>query len=463
MTKRCITRMAILAATAVTTLACSDDPTSTISSMLGARQGGVGPGGICRGEGGTPLPTAPRSARVDLVTPSFSNPTDVTNPLFPVSRQERVLLFGAVDGEPLRIEVTLLAGTRVIAVKRRQQVETLVSQFVAFVGGRLHEVAIDHYAQADDGAVWYFGEDVFNYADGAIVDTEGTWLAGSDGPAAMIMPADAKVGDVWRPENICGLVFEEVTAKSTGVTVNGPRGPVQGALVVEELHMDGTLEAKTFARGYGEFTSGAGDNLEALALAVPTDALSGPTPAALEALATGAAGIFDAAQSGDWNAASAAVGTMTFAWNAFQAGDVPSMLKAQMSGALDALVAAVSARNPAPARQAAVNVARASLDLQLRHRPRAEIDLALLDLWARQILIDVAAHDRRAVLGDIATLKWIRDRIADDLASADLRRLDAQLGGLPAAVTAQDLVAAAHAAARLRYTLARTQVTGRRI
>ena len=47
-----------------------------------------------------------------------------------------------------------------------QMVETLVSQYVAYLGGRIHEVAYDLYAQADDGSVWYFGEDVFNFADG---------------------------------------------------------------------------------------------------------------------------------------------------------------------------------------------------------------------------------------------------------------------------------------------------------
>jgi hypothetical protein len=37
-------------------------------------------------------------------------------------------------------------------------VDTLVSQYAAFLGGRIHEVASDSYAQADDGSVWYFGE-----------------------------------------------------------------------------------------------------------------------------------------------------------------------------------------------------------------------------------------------------------------------------------------------------------------
>ena len=171
--------------------------------------------------------------------PTFSDPTVVTNPLFPVSSQESVLLLGQVDGEPFRTEVTLLPDTRIIEWQG-QMVETLVSQYVAYLDGRIHEVAYDLYAQADDGSVWYFGEDVFNFADGVIVDTHGTWIAGKDGPAAMIMPADPKVGDVYRPENIPGLVFEEVTVKAVDQTLDGPLGPVEGGMLVEELHMVGT-------------------------------------------------------------------------------------------------------------------------------------------------------------------------------------------------------------------------------
>ena len=48
---------------------------------------------------------------------------------------------------------------------------TLVSQYVAYLGGRIQEVALDFYAQADDGSVWYFGEDVYNYEKGAVADT----------------------------------------------------------------------------------------------------------------------------------------------------------------------------------------------------------------------------------------------------------------------------------------------------
>ena len=57
----------------------------------------------------------------------------------------------------------------------------LVSQYLAYLDGRIEEVALDLYAQADDGSAWYLGEDVFNYEDGAIADTEGSGLPASTG------------------------------------------------------------------------------------------------------------------------------------------------------------------------------------------------------------------------------------------------------------------------------------------
>ncbi|MGI0015182.1 MAG: hypothetical protein ACREBU_17345, partial [Nitrososphaera sp.] len=164
---------------------------------------------------------APASQRVDLVKPTFSNPINITNPLFPVSKVSQTLLLGHVDGKPLHVLYTLLPGTKAIAWKG-QQVETLIVQYLAHLDGRIVEAAIDWYAQADDGAVWYFGEDVFNYEGGVVVDTDGTWLANRDGPIAMIMPASPKVGDVYRVENIPDLVFEEITVKATAQTVDGP-------------------------------------------------------------------------------------------------------------------------------------------------------------------------------------------------------------------------------------------------
>jgi hypothetical protein len=248
------------------------------------------------------LPLAPESRRIDRAAPVFSRPTEITNPLLPVAQVTQALQLGTVDGKPFRAEVTLLPGTKTITWDGRQ-VPNRIHQYVAYAGGRILEVALDWYAQADDGSVWYFGEDVFNYEDGVVADTHGTWLAGRDGPPGMIMPANPAGGQVYRPENIPGLVFEEVTVKSTGQRVPGPGGMVDGALVISELHMDGATEEKTFAPGYGEFSTGGGGDLEAVALAVPTDAVGGAPPAELDVLTAGARSNFDAAGAGRWAAA----------------------------------------------------------------------------------------------------------------------------------------------------------------
>jgi hypothetical protein len=395
------------------------------------------------------LPTAPESQRVDLAAPTFSHPTQVTNPLFPIGELQRVILLGTVDGLPFRTETTLLPETKTIEWNG-QTVETLASQYAAFLDGRIHEVALDWYAQADDGSVWYFGEDVYNYENGVVADTGGTWQAGRDGPAAMIMPGSPQVGNVFRPENAPGVVFEEVTVRTVDQTVHGPRGPVGGAIVVQELHMDGSTEGKIFAPGYGEFLSGAGGDLEAAALAVPIDALGEPMPANLESLSSATRQIMEAARSEDWSIASSNLETALAAWDSYRTGKLPRALEAQMTSALVKLVAAVDARQPSEAAQAAIGSARAVLDFEVRHRPVAEVDLAHFDLWAAQVILDAGAGDPASVAGDVASLEWIRDRFTHTLRDADAEGIDTLLGDLRSAADNEDLTAAAEAAVQIQ-------------
>jgi hypothetical protein len=398
------------------------------------------------------LQVAPQADRVDLKMPTFSNPTNITNPLFPVSQQASVLMLGQVDGLPFRTEVTLLAETRIVEWEG-QRVEVAVSQYSAYLDGKITEVALDLYAQADDGSVWYFGEDVFDFRDGAIVVTEGTWLAGRDGPAAMIMPGNPQVGDVYRPENAPGFVFEEVTVAAVGMSLDGPLGPIEGGMTADELHADGSHEEKIFAPGYGEFLTGGGGNVEALALAVPTDALSEPVPAELATLSGGALAVIDAAASQDWNAASASATEMTAAWETYRAGDVPGPIEPLMTDALQAFGDAVAAQEAPQARQAAIEVARLAFDLQLRHRTVVEVDLARLDLWAAQLILDAEADDQAAFNADAFAMDYIRDRVVHALASSDRVAIHIELGEIQAAVMDGDMSAGAEAAGRLRDLL----------
>jgi hypothetical protein len=376
---------------------------------------------------------APESDRVDLAAPTFSHPTRVTNPLFPISRLRSAVLNGRVEGKAFHTETTLLPDTRVIEWAPGRPVKTLVSQYAAFLDGRINEVALDYYAQADDGSVWYFGEDVFNYNEaGLVTDNSDSWLAGKEGPPAMIMPGHPKVGDVYRTENIPGLVFEEVTVKATGRTMAGPSGPVEGAIVGRELHSDGSYSDKVFAPGYGEFFTREGKEIEAMAVASTTDALGDPVPAELETLARGAP-----------------PPELARAWRRYRrSGEVPPRLAAPMRDALRA----AGSRDPRRARAGAIDVTHAALDLELRYRPRQEIDVARFRLWARRLELDAAARDLGAVRGDLAALEWIRDRIARGLDPVTVTRIDARLLALRSDVDDRSLRSARADSARLQAT-----------
>jgi hypothetical protein len=209
-----------------------------------------------------------------------------------------------------------------------------------------------------------------------------------------------------------------VTVKAVGRTVQGPQGPVEGAIVGAELHQDGSREDKTFAPGYGEFFTGAGGDVEALALAVPIDKLPGPVPAELETLASG----------------SSTMATKKQAWRNFHTREVPPRLKGVMDDAL--------------ARQSAFDVAQTALDLQLRYRAPAEIDRERFDLWVRRLIVDAKAKNGTGVLGDLVVLEWIRDRIAHTLDPVDRTRINSQLVRLRTNVNDEDFPAAAAVAAQ---------------
>jgi hypothetical protein len=396
------------------------------------------------------LQVAPAEDRLDTSMPTFSEPTNITNPFFPVSSQRSVLMLGHVDGEPFRSEVTLLPYTRIIEWEG-QRIETLVSQYNAFLDGRIEEIAYDYYAQADDGSVWYLGEDVFDFRGGTIVVTEGTWLAGRDGPAAMIMPADPRNRDTYRPENAPPLVFEEVTVTDTGQPLSGPLGPIQDGLFVRELHLDGATEDKIFAPGYGEFRTSDGKDLEALALAVPSDAAEEAVPPDLLDLTEGALAVLDGARSERWRSIDRRLEQSAAAWDRYRAvADVPRLIEPVLTDALDRLMKAVDARNGDAAASAAIEVARSAFDVQLRYRPTEEVELARMDLWAAQLILDAARKDPQGVGADAYALDYLRDRLLAALEPTALGDLTEELAKIQVAVLDEELQTAAKAAERVR-------------
>ena len=397
------------------------------------------------------LPVAADSQRVDLSVPTFSHPTPITNPLHPTTRVEQAIYGGHVDGKPFRTEVSLLPGTRPISWAGTT-VDTAITQYVAYLDGRIHEVALDWYAQADDGSVWYFGEDVFNYEDGRVAGTEGTWIAGGETPAAMIMPAKPAVGNVYRPENAPGVVFEEVRVEKVDQDVAGPNGNISGAIEVSELHMDGKREGKIFAPGYGEFSTGSeAEDLEAVSLASPTDRRQGPAPAEFAALSGAVDSVYQATAAEDADGLKEAAPALARAWEAVLPKGIPPRMESQMKVDIDALNSAAGGEDWEAAQSAGLRIAQNELDLRLLYQPVIDVDLARLKLWTRQLPVDVAAEDAGLVLANVAALDRVWERTRHGVEPT--APVDAGLQELRNAADAEDLPAVDRAATSLNQAI----------
>lgn len=421
-----------------------------IVALMAAACGGGSSADSSSTDSAAALSTAPDSARIDLEEPSFSDPTAITNPLFPITGVTQEVQIGHDADGPLRQEVTLLPDTKMIDWNG-QQIEAVTSQFMAYSDRRILEVAIDYFAQADDGSVWYFGEDVTTYKDGVVENHDGSWLAGKDGPPGMLIPADPQVGDVYRPENIPGLVFEEVVVKSIDETVDGPQGPVTGCLLVEEHPMDGAIEDKTFAPGYGEFHAFVESENEdvTVSVAVPTDTLTGGVPAELDTISSTANALLT--PIADWSATAASVAVISSAWDGYRTAATP-LTANQVDQALQDLQAGVAAQDEAVTHLAAVDLAFVATDLMLRYNQPAAMDLDRMDVLAQRVLLDATESDTGLVSGDLAALQAVWSRVMQTV--TDASSVESALQALADAVDASDQTAAGSAADQLRTALA---------
>jgi hypothetical protein len=183
--------------------------------------------------------------------PVFSNPTNITNPILPLSSLTQDILEGTEEGEKVRVERTRKEGTKTFTINGKT-VAALIVEDREFVDGEIHEVAQDYFAQADDGTVYYLGEDVDDYENGQIVGHGGAWLYGvHTNKLGVVMPANPKVGSRFTPENVPEITREDARVVAVGETVTVPAGTFAGCLKVREIHDNDEIEFKYFAPGVG--------------------------------------------------------------------------------------------------------------------------------------------------------------------------------------------------------------------
>jgi hypothetical protein len=182
----------------------------------------------------------------------FSHPRDITNPYLPLATLKQDIIEGSEGGKKTRVERTALPKKHRTFTVGGEEVETLVVEDRAYEDGKLAEVALDYFAQDDNGTVYYFGEDVDEYQDGKVISHEGSWLLGKDTPVpGIILPAHPKVGDKFKSEDVSKEITEADEVISVSETVTVPAGTYKNCVKTKESLGDGTIEYKYYAPGVG--------------------------------------------------------------------------------------------------------------------------------------------------------------------------------------------------------------------
>ena len=381
-------------------------------------------------------------------TQEFSRPTIVDNPYFGVTGVDHRLYFGRDEGEPLRIEVSLTGGTKRISWEGGRT-DTVVSQFLETSDGELLEIAADWFAQDDAGNVWYFGEKVWNYEEGRVADTEGSWTAGVDGPPGMIMPGNPSLGQRFNPENIPGKVFETVDVQASDATYRLPTGRrLTNVLRLHETLDDGTEEFKLYAPEYGNVSVRVpGVERVDIVYALPNDAIDKPLPRPLHLLLEKLREI-GASGRGDSSPIRSALERFATRGDA-----VPPILVSLAREQLRALEDELVRSKEEAIRLAALDMEQTALDIVRLYESKQPVDLQVLDLQARRIEAATGAGDRAAADTAAAIARGVSERSAAILppgvsraaAATDAAAEDGTLGDI------------ARAASRLREAIRGTR------
>ena len=194
---------------------------------------------------------AERAKKV-LAGVKFSHPTQITNPFLPLSELKLDIIEGTEGGKKTRVERSAKPDLHKTFKIGNQTVEAFVMEDRAFENGQVSEVALDYFAQDDNGTVYYLGEAVDEYKDGKIINHDGSWLLGKDTMVpGVLLPANLKVGDKFRSEDVSAEIGEIDEVVSINETVVVPAGTFKNCIKVKESLADGTTEYKYYAKGVG--------------------------------------------------------------------------------------------------------------------------------------------------------------------------------------------------------------------
>jgi hypothetical protein len=179
---------------------------------------------------------------------------DIDNEFFPLPVGHRVTLEGEEGSAHLVVRITSIDETETVA-----GVETRVVEEFESKDGNVVEVSRNFFAQAADGTVCYFGEDVDIY-DGAgnVTSHSGSWRAGVDAnrPGIFMLPS-LEVGLAFQQEIAPGIAEDQSQVIAVGERTEVPAGTFADTATLRDgSPLDGSTGDKVYARGIGLIVDG---------------------------------------------------------------------------------------------------------------------------------------------------------------------------------------------------------------
>lgn len=162
---------------------------------------------------------------------NFSNPTVINHPFFSLPVGKEMHFQGETEDGLEETDIEITGDTKEVL-----SIDTLVYRDRVYLDGELVEDTHDYLAQDDDGNVWYFGEDVYNYEDGVLDNHDGSWLAGEDGAEpGYWMPGLAKLvkGYEYKEEWYEGEAEDQAKIVSTNAVVKIDLGTYTNCIKTE--------------------------------------------------------------------------------------------------------------------------------------------------------------------------------------------------------------------------------------
>ncbi len=194
--------------------------------------------------------------------------TTIDNPFFPLIPGTKFIFEGQTADGFERIEVLVTHETRQV-----MGIQAVVVRDTVTIDSELVEDTYDWYAQDLEGNVWYFGEEVKDYANGEVVSTAGSWEAGVNGALpGVVMWADPQMGQEYRQEYYAEEAEDMGKVIAVGQSITVPYGSFSDCIVTEDWTPlePGYMEQKTYCSGVGtvknEYVQGGSGSQELIVI-----------------------------------------------------------------------------------------------------------------------------------------------------------------------------------------------------